>query len=238
MGMALANCGRDILLAACSWGMEETQEWIKTTGAHTWRSTHDIQNSWASIRSITHQQARLIPYGAHGCFNDMDMLVVGMGGDSFIDGSFGTNGCTLHDHKTHFTIWALFGSPLIIGCDIRNMSDEAKAILTNREIILINQDSSLNQVYRVDLDRCPEDMLVYARLLEGGDVAVGIFNMSEGDYRFVFGLDEMGITTHCGKRLFAKELWSGKEEALHCNSFDVTVEGHGARIYRCRLENK
>ena len=55
MGLALANCGRDIVFSACSWGMEETQEWVKTTGAHLWRSTHDIQNSWASIKSIIEQ---------------------------------------------------------------------------------------------------------------------------------------------------------------------------------------
>ncbi len=238
IGAALANCGRDILLAACSWGMEETQEWIKSTGAHTWRSTHDIRNSWASIKSITQQQEKLLSYGAHGCFNDMDMLIVGMGGDSFIDGFFKTNGCTLHDHKTHFSIWSLFGSPLIIGCDIRKMPEEAKAILTNKEVIAINQDPALNQPYRVALDRCPEDMLVYARLLEGGDFAVGIFNMSEADYRFVFGLDEMGITTGSGMTLQAKELWSGEEQPLRCDSFDVTVEAHGARLYRCKMVKK
>ena len=115
------------------------------------------------------------------------------------------------------------------------MSDEAKKILTNKEVIAINQDPALNQPYRVDLDRCPEDMLVYARLLEGGDFAVGVFNMSESDYRFVFGLDEMGITTNSGKKLIAKELWSGEEQPLRCDSFDVTVEPHGTRLYRCKL---
>ena len=85
MGAALANCGRDIVFSACSWGMEETQEWVKTTGAHLFRSTHDIHNSWESIKSITQQQTRLLPYNGHGCFNDMDMLVVGMNPDSFID---------------------------------------------------------------------------------------------------------------------------------------------------------
>lgn len=238
IGAALANCGRDIILAACSWGMEETQEWIKTTGAHTWRSTHDIQNSWASIKSITEQQIKMLPYGAHGCFNDMDMLIVGMGGNSFIDGFFETNGCTLHDHKTHFSIWSLFGSPLIIGCDIRNMPAEAMNILTNKEVIAINQDVALGQPYRIALDRCPDDILVYARLLEGGDFAIGCFNMSEGDYRFIFGLDELGITATGGKTIVAKELWSGKEQPLRCESFDLTIEPHGTRLFRCKVVNK
>lgn len=235
IGAALANCGRDILLAACSWGMEETQEWIKTTGSHTWRSTHDIQNSWASIKSITEQQIKMLPYGAHGCFNDMDMLIVGMGGNSYIDGFFETNGCTIHDHKTHFSIWSLFGSPLIIGCDIRNMPAEAMEILTNKDVIAVNQDPALGQPYRIALDRCPDDILVYARLLEGGDFAIGCFNMSEGDYRFIFGLDELGITSTSGKTIVAKELWSGKEQPLRCESFDLTIEPHGTRLFRCKV---
>ena len=130
------------------------------------------------------------------------------------------------------------GEPLIIGCDIRKMPEEAKAILTNREVIAINQDPALNQPYRVDLDRCPEDMLVYTRLLEGGDFAVGVFNMSDADYRFVFGLDEIGITTNCGRKAVAKELWSGEEQPLRCDSFDLTVEPHGARLFRCKLVSK
>ncbi len=238
MGAALANCGRDIVFSACSWGMEETQEWIKTTGAHLWRSTHDIQNSWASIKSITLQQERLIPYNGHGCFNDMDMLVVGMGSESHIDSFFGTNGCTLHEHKTHFSIWAMYGSPLMIGCDIRKMSDEAKAILMNKEAIAINQDEACNQVYRLTLDRGPDEAIACARMLSDGDFAIGVFNMMDTEYRFAFGFDEMGITTHCGKKLVMKEVWTGEYEKAANMTCNIVVEGHGCRLYRCRLEDK
>lgn len=238
MGAALANCGREILFSACSWGMEETQEWVKTTGAHIWRSTHDIQNSWSSIKSITQQQARLLPYNARGCFNDMDMLIVGMGSESNIDSFFGTNGCTLRDHKTHFTIWSMFASPLMIGCDIRNLSREAKAILTNREVIGIDQDAACNQPYRLTLDRGPDDMLVYAKLLENGDFAVGVFNMSDRECRFVFGIDEMGVPFNSGKKLTVRELWSGEESDLPNETFNVSVEEHGCRLYRCRVTDR
>lgn len=235
MGAALANCGRDIVFSACSWGMEETQEWVKTTGAHLWRSTHDIQNSWASIKSIIEQQARLIPYVSRGCFNDMDMLVVGMNSDSFIDGERGTNGCTLTEQRTHFSAWCLFASPLMIGCDLRRASPEALEILKNREALAINQDSACNQVYRIALDRGPDEMPVFVRLLENGDFAVGVFNMGEGAYRFVFGLDEMGISPESGRVLIPREVWSGESPVLHNGVFDVTVEPHGCRLYRCRL---
>ncbi len=237
MGTALANCGRDILFSACSWGFDETHEWVKTTGAHMWRSTMDIQNSWESIKSITHQQTRLLPYISHGCFNDMDMLIVGMN-RSHIDDTFGTNGCSLHDHKTHFAIWCMYASPLMIGCDIRNMSEEAKAILTNRGAIAINQDNACNQLYRIQLDRGPEDAVVVARLLENGDFAIGVFNLMDTEYRFWFGFDELGITSHCGKKLVMDEVFGLTDAKIYSDTCTVTVEGHGCRLYRCRLEDK
>lgn len=78
MGAALANCGRDILFSACSWGAEDTKSWIKTTGAGMWRSTGDIFDNWESIKSLFNQQVDIQAYNGTGCFNDMDMLVVGM----------------------------------------------------------------------------------------------------------------------------------------------------------------
>lgn len=80
MGLALENCGRDILFSACSWGADETHEWIKETGASMWRSTGDIFDTWDSVKDLVAQQEKLHPYNGVGCFNDMDMLIVGMHG--------------------------------------------------------------------------------------------------------------------------------------------------------------
>ena len=106
MGLALENCGRDILFSACSWGADETHEWIKSTGASMWRSTGDIFDTWDSIKDLVKQQERLHPYNGVGCFNDMDMLVVGMYGK----GNVGLKGCNDTQYKTHFhfhTCWWL-----------------------------------------------------------------------------------------------------------------------------------
>ena len=78
-------------------------------------------------------------------------------------------------------------------------------------------------------------MPVYARLLANGDFAIGVFNLGEGAYRFVFGLDEMGITPESGKTLAPVEVWSGEKPSLDNGVFDVTVEAHGCRLYRCRV---
>ena len=143
MGAALANCGRDIHFNACSWGSEYTRQWVRETGAHSWRSTGDISDSWASIKSIAQSQILAQEYNAPGCFNDMDMLVVGMNGQ----GTVGVTGCTEDEYRLHFALWAFLQSPLMIGCDIRAMSEETRRILTNRDIIALNQDDACTQAY-------------------------------------------------------------------------------------------
>ena len=235
MGMALANCGRDILFSACSWGKEETHEWIKTTGAAMWRSGDDIANSFESVKKIIINQLDILPYNGLGCFNDLDMLIVGMNNDSYIDGTLGTNGCTIGEQKTHFAIWCLFGSPLMIGCDIRRISPEALEILRNKEAIAINQDALYGQPYRITHKSRRDERLVYAKPLENGDLAIGIFNMGDKDFEFTFGTDEMGIPTHCGKKLIATEVFTGEQVELCCGMFNETVAAHDCRLYRCKL---
>lgn len=103
------------------------------------------RHTWNSIKSLTEQQESIFTYGGKGCFNDMDMLVVGM----YDKGKVGLEGLNDTQYKTHFSIWALLGSPLMIGCDIRNMNDETLKILTNKELIKINQDEDCRQIFKL-----------------------------------------------------------------------------------------
>lgn len=84
MSMALKATGRDIVFSACSWGADDTAKWIRSTGADMWRSTGDIVDSWASVKSLFERQREILPYGGLGCFNDMDMLIVGMNGKGHV----------------------------------------------------------------------------------------------------------------------------------------------------------
>ncbi len=231
MGNALANCGRDILFSACSWGGHETHKWIKSTGAHMWRSTGDIVDSWASIRDITRHQLEIWDYNGQGCFNDMDMLVVGMNGK----GNVGVTGCTYEEYKSHFSIWAFLNSPLMIGCDIRNMSDETKSILTNRDIIAINQDPAARQPYVIEPDAWNADtVLVLAKPLEGGDMAIGFFNLSDNDSGPWFALDSIGLGSATGKALEATELWTG-EKVIKKDVFHIPrMAPHTCLVYRAK----
>lgn len=234
MGLALKNSGRDILFSACSWGADETHEWIKTTGADMWRSTGDIFDTWDSVKDLTDQQEKLFPYNGIGCFNDMDMLIVGMHGR----GNVGLKGCTDQQYRTHFSIWSLIGSPLMIGCDVRNMSEETKATLMNKDIIAIDQDEAYRQPFPLTGMMFNRDgVRVYARFLENGDVAIGCFNLEDSEVSVRFNLDEVGLPISTGKTLCLGELWSGKTvRALH-GTVMYDLKPFGSAVFRGKVSS-
>lgn len=231
MGLALENCGRDILFSGCSWGADETHTWIKTTGASMWRSTGDIFDTWESIKSLTQQQLSLHPYNGVGCFNDMDMLVVGMYGK----GNVGLAGCTDIQYKTHFSIWAFLGSPLMIGCDIRDMNQATKDILTNKEMIAINQDPLLRQPYKINGFWGGSDLLMYARNLSDGDIAIGLFNLGEKKCAARFNLDELGLPLSLGKTLEMTEIWTGQQAKILNGTAVWRLEPYDCAVFRAKL---
>ena len=233
MGAALAGCGRDILFSACSWGREDTFKWIKSTGASMWRSTGDINDSWGSIRDLALQQLELQPYNGLGCFNDMDMLTVGMNGS----GNVGVSGCSFEEYKTHFSLWAMLNSPLIIGCDIRSMSEETKKILMNREIIAINQDPAGRQPFLVKgvHDLYDVRAYVWAKLLSNGDYAVGMFNLEDTAAHMSFSAADLGYGRTSGRRLILTDLWSGEIQPMYGGIEVCTaIEPHCCRIFRAK----
>ena len=249
MGIALANCGRDILFSACSWGSEHTRVWVKGTGAHMWRSTYDIKDSWASIKLLGQSQLEFQEYNAQGSFNDMDMLVVGMNGKGFV----GVTGGTEEEYKLHFSLWSLLNSPLMIGCDIRDMDDSAKAILMNKEVIAINQDIGArqpfmvnNQVYKVRQNRGPDDSFiennpldcpVVAKFLDNGDIAIGVFNFSDGNMTVEVSLDALGLPKISGKTLELTELWTGEKEYASNGMLYLgkSFPYHACKLYRAKV---
>lgn len=231
MGLALENCGRDILFSACSWGADETHEWIKETGAGMWRSTGDIFDTWESIKDLTKQQEKLHPYNGVGCFNDMDMLVVGMYGK----GNVGLAGCTDVQYRTHYSIWAFLGSPLMIGCDIRDMNQATKDILMNPEMIAINQDPLCRQPVRLTGIWSGEDVILYSRQLSNGDMALGLFNMSGKKTTVNLNLDELGLPLSTGRTLKLKEVWTGEERNVPNATLRKELEPFDCAVYRGKV---
>lgn len=234
MGLALKNCGRDILFSACSWGADNTHEWIRETGADMWRSTGDIFDVWSSVKDLTMQQEKILPYGGVGCFNDMDMLIVGMHGK----GHVGVEDLSDTQYKTHFSIWCLFGSPLMIGCDIREMSEATKATLMNRELLAIDQDEDLRQVIKIHGIWSGAEQTNYARFLSNGDIAIGCFNFSDSRAGARFNLDEFGLNESTGKTLQMRELWTGEEITVKNGTFIHDIEPYDCLVFRCKVVDK
>lgn len=233
MGTALKNCGRDILFSACSWGADNTAEWMRETGAAMWRSTGDIVDSWASIKSLTEEQESIFAYGGKGCFNDMDMLVVGMYGK----GNVGLEGLNDTQYKTHFSIWALLGSPLMIGCDIRNMNEETLKILTNKELIKINQDEDCRQVFKLT-NIWDGNVKAYAKNLENGDIALGFFNLGSAAAIVRVNLDELGLPESTGKTLCMRNVWEDETVTVKNGTIIHDIQPFDCLVYRCKVVNK
>lgn len=233
MGVALKNCGRDIVFAACQWGTEDVWHWIRSAGAHTYRSTEDIRDSWTSIEHIVRSQLDKQCFQGPDCFNDMDMLVVGMYGK-------GTNpyisigGCTDEEYQTHFALWAMMGSPLIIGCDIRSMNEQTEKLLTNADLIAINQDPECRSCYQLSTWSNPEAFIL-VKHLQNGDMAIGLFNFSDTASNVELNFWDMGLPASSGCALRFYDCLTHQDLGTQREYFSPVVPSHGCRVYRCAV---
>ncbi|XP_050255900.1 alpha-galactosidase-like isoform X3 [Quercus robur] len=146
MSKALLNSGRPIFFSLCEWGQEDPATWAARIG-NSWRTTGDIQDSWESMISRADQNDKWASYAGPGGWNDPDMLEVGNGG------------MTTEEYRAHFSIWALAKAPLLIGCDIRSMDNMTFELLSNKEVIAVNQDKLGVQGKKVKKDGDLEDLL-------------------------------------------------------------------------------
>lgn len=233
MGLALANCGRDILFSACSWGADETRKWVKSTGAHMWRATGDLVDGVGSIREHAKMFEQSVKYSSKGSFADFDMLTVGM----FGAGNVGATGCDNAIYKTHFSFWAANNSPLFIGADIRNISGEMRDILLNRDIIALNQDEGCWQPFEIGTKGGwnPESIPTYCKLLSNGDIVLGIYNFSNEDAKITTALDRIGLSMSTGKTLEMHEIWTGDVEVASNGVHKCFVPAHDCKVYRCKI---
>ena len=233
MGMALRASGRDILFAACQWGRDDVHKWIRSTGAHTFRSTVDIQDSWRSISQIALSQLERQSVSGPGCFNDMDILVVGMNGRGY-NPETAMGGCTDAEYQTHFALWAMMNSPLIIGCDVRSLSGRAREILTNPDVIAINQDPDCRSCYRLDTYGSP-DAFVLVKPLSTGEYAIGFFNFGDAPARVEAHFWDMGLTLASERELDLYDCLARKPLGAFREFYAASVEPHGCALFRAGL---
>jgi len=228
MAMALRNSGRDILYAACNWGVENPSQWMRSRGVHTYRSTGDIFDTPKSYVDIFKSQVNNVENNAPGFYNDMDMLITGM----HAKGNVGLQGCTDTQYLQHFAMWAFMGSPLIIGADIRNIDQVNKDIYLNKGLIAINQDKEYRPAFCISGN---EKSYALAKLLSGGRIALGLFNVTEEDKHWdatnlQISFDDIGIHSSSGMALKMTDAVTGETIGTYKDGVAFHVGAYGCKI--------
>src|SRR5438876_2478451 len=161
MGDALKATGRPIVFSLCQYGRQNVWEWGASVGGNLWRTTGDIEDNWKSMSTIGFdKQAGHEKYAGPGHWNDPDMLEIGNGGMSAAE------------YRTHMSLWAMLAAPLLAGNDLRNMSDETRQILMNKEVIAIDQDKLGRQGHKISKEGSAE---IWIKALENGGLAGALF---------------------------------------------------------------
>ncbi len=248
MSLALKATGRDILFAACNWGSGEPWKWMKSVGAHMYRSTGDIQDNFVSFANIARSQLDNLCMNGADCFNDMDMLTIGMYGKGNV--AMG-KACTDEEYQTQFALWCMAGVPLMLGGDVRSMTPFAEQLVLNKGLLRINQDAECRPPHIVYRDRVithetdPETGatwhehkdcgLTMFKHLTDGEFAVGYFNFAPGEGEVPFIFSDAGLPYGSGYALQLTDAITGEDLGAHRDYYHVTVPAHGSRVLLARL---
>ncbi len=237
---ALRTAGRLILFSMCEWGHSKPWEWAAATG-HMWRTTGDIFNcfdcmdqhpGWTAygVLQILDMQKGLRKYAGPGHWNDPDMLEVG-------------NGQTVNEDRAHFSMWCMLAAPLILGNDIRRMSQETKDILMNREVIAIDQDSLGIEGLKFAED---DGLEFWFKPLAKGDWAFCILNRTTEVKTYNIDWQKFNLYDEVSKRFTdfdskvydMRNLWTKETVGDTRKQLTVTIPGHDVALYRLTLNSK
>jgi alpha-galactosidase len=208
---ALKSTSRPIVYSLCQYGNGAVWEWGTNVGGNLWRTTGDITDKYAKMAEIGFSQAGLARFAGPGHWNDPDMLEVGNGG------------MNTEEYRTHMSLWAILAAPLLAGNDLATMAPETVALLTNRDVIAIDQDRAGKQGDRVWVEGPVE---VWVRPLADGSKAVAIFNRHPGPLAPTIDLAKLGIR---GRK--AHDIWQAKEIVLG-STYKERIPGHGVVLLR------
>jgi alpha-galactosidase len=215
MGKALKATGRPIVYSFCQYGWDSVWEWAPSVGGNLWRTTGDISANWDRIYDLLSQQSGLETYAGPGHWNDPDMLEVGNGKLS------------LAENRSHFSMWAMLAAPLLAGNDLPHMTPEVRAILTNSDVIAIDQDRLGRQGSRVYSDG---EVEVWTRPLSGDALAIAVLNVGSdriSTHPFHLNLTKLGLHGP----LTGKNLWTGDKVTL-TNNQPIELASHDILLIR------
>ncbi len=212
---ALRKTGRPIVYSLCQYGNDAVWRWGADVGGNLWRTTGDINDHYARMAEIGFGQAGLSRFAGPGHWNDPDMLEVGNGG------------MTEDEYRQHMSLWVILAAPLLAGNDLTTMTPETVALLTNREVIAIDQDSLGRQGDRVSAEGPLE---IWSKPLADGSKAVGIFNRHATALSIPVDFKQLGFK---GK-VKVRDIWQAKDLGTMRDSYIVTVVPHGVVLFKVK----
>ncbi len=215
MSSELRKTGRPIVYSLCEYGMERVWTWGPSVGAQLWRTTTDIEPRFDRIGFIGFLQNGLEQYAGPGHWNDPDMLEVGNGN------------LTEDENRTHMTLWCMLAAPLIVGTDVARMTPAVKNVLTNPEVIAIDQDRAGVQAHRV-AEEGP--LQIWVRLLADGTRAVAVFNAGQSSMLVTLRFADVDIAQTKDVRI--RDLWRHIDLGVFRENYATRVPKHGAMLYR------
>jgi len=219
---ALAKTGRDFIYSLCQYGMGKVWEWGAEVGGHYWRTTGDLTDVWSNMAAVGFRQSDNVKWSRPGHWTDPDMLVIGKVG-------WGPN---IHDTRltpneqiTHISLWTIQAAPLLIGADMAQFDTFTTDLMTNHEVLEVNQDMLGKAGQRV----WQQDRLeVWARPLSDGTHAVALFNRGLQAAAVTARWSDIGVTG----RQVVRDLWRHSDIGTFANAFSTTVPAHGAMLVK------
>lgn len=224
----LRQSGRDMVYSISNAApFELAEDWQHLT--NSWRTTGDIHDSWCSMTTIGFLQNKWQPYAAPGSWNDPDMLVVGNVGW----------GKDIHptrlspdEQYTHVTLWSILAAPLLIGCDLQQVDSFTLRLLTNNEVIAVDQDPAGIQGKRITGDRNNKTE-IWAKPLQDGSIAVGLFNLSDNKQVLTVRWEQLAIK---GPQQI-RDLWRQQDIGIKNDGFSSQVPSHGVVFLKIKPAN-
>jgi len=226
MNECLRKQNRDILFSFCQYGMGKAQLWARETGANCWRSWGDLKDAWRWMELAIEGNCggEYWKWNGPGCWADPDMMIVGQ------QLSFGFDHPTFltpNEQYTHVSLWAMVGSPLLIGCDLTTMDAFTKSLLMNDEVIAVSQDRLGKTAKRI---RHTAAESVWTRPLVNGFTAVALVNRYPFAREIKVSFEELGKSGEC----WVKDLWTQKCEGKHSGFYVATVPAHATKLFKMR----
>lgn len=238
MGDELKATGRSIVFSICEWGPRSPWLWGKEVGGHLWRISYDVGDKWDEPRNEHSQIGILTAIDAmvnlerfvqKGGWNDPDMLVIGLKNSGFIKGG----GCTDEEYRTQMSMWCMLAAPLMMGCDVREMSDATKTILLNKDIIAIDQDPLGKQGFRVYRK---DGLEVFKKPLTGNRTAIAFLNRNSKALKETVSF--MDIEMESEMKYSVYDVWTHASVNQPEGKLSTDLKSHECQVFVLTLVGK